>query len=445
MELENPLFLQMKISKTMKSLIILTTLLFGSILIANAQWQAIETPGYSNPYYTCSYYTNSTVASDTRICWSYSANCSVGMGGFNEYEIFISDYLGASWISRIYENSVNIGVQKIDFISADTGYYIRNNDAYFSELFQTKDFFNTYEQCFGSEPFHYRQSIMLGYNDMYIIDEDAKILHLENDSLKLINDLPVELSLSDDPPSIAATPAHYLFIACKSYSGGVYSHDLIINSYDGGYTWDTSFISTNKHINSVKFESDNIGIAVGDNGLIMKTVDAGQTWDYMVSATDCDLLSIDYMNPQTWMAGGTFGILLLSVTGGATWHPVDPPSANTISTVKFPNKDDIVYINQAGLKWASISALTSIESQQLTSMHFKVYPNPAGENISVLVRDAFLKDAGLEIFDLNGRLIYRNTVRHELTTIDCSTFAKGLYFVKFTNQGQPSMVKLAIQ
>ena len=209
----------------MKNLTILSVFIIFLTTFTNAQWQTIDTPEYSNPNYSCIHQYLGEVATNNRIYWSYSAECAgPGMGQFSEYEIFTTDDNGNSWFSKVYENYVNHYIQRIEFISGDTGYYIHNYDYLKSQVFRTKNNFTSLEQIYCSELFEYRHSEMLNCNDIYIIDSEARIFHLEYDTLKLLYDLPIILKEWGEDPTISVTPGHKLFLSCKSYPNEVYEN-----------------------------------------------------------------------------------------------------------------------------------------------------------------------------------------------------------------------------
>ena len=55
----------------------------------------------------------------------------------------------------------------------------------------------------------------------------------------------------------------------------------------------------------------------------------------------------------------------------------------------------------------------------------EVYPNPVTDNLQI---QTTLQIKEIEITDITGRLLYTTTAK----TINCSSFAKGVYFIKVT-------------
>jgi hypothetical protein len=74
------------------------------------------------------------------------------------------------------------------------------------------------------------------------------------------------------------------------------------------------------------------------------------------------------------------------------------------------------------------------------STHFKVFPNPAQDKITV-ASEIVSKNSTIEIFDMNGRLLQSlnfNSVKKE---INISDLKEGVYVIKITNQGKGAFFK----
>lgn len=74
------------------------------------------------------------------------------------------------------------------------------------------------------------------------------------------------------------------------------------------------------------------------------------------------------------------------------------------------------------------------------STHFKVFPNPAQDKITV-ASDAVSKNSTIEIFDINGRLLQSlnfNSIKKE---INISDLKEGIYVIKIADQGQNAFFK----
>ncbi|GLR19533.1 hypothetical protein GCM10007940_41490 [Portibacter lacus] len=82
---------------------------------------------------------------------------------------------------------------------------------------------------------------------------------------------------------------------------------------------------------------------------------------------------------------------------------------------------------------------SSTSSSLVDSPELKVYPNPADDSFYLEVNNEEQNENVVNIFNINGKLTYQNTVSENLS-IDCSTWAPGLYIVRIGS----SYVKMLI-
>ena len=77
-----------------------------------------------------------------------------------------------------------------------------------------------------------------------------------------------------------------------------------------------------------------------------------------------------------------------------------------------------------------ISVVSGMEEAKDISLSFLVYPNPASENL-ILRTDNFKTSAlSFQLFDMYGKLLYRNTLSGNETSIDMSRLLPAIYFLK---------------
>ena len=73
----------------------------------------------------------------------------------------------------------------------------------------------------------------------------------------------------------------------------------------------------------------------------------------------------------------------------------------------------------------------------------EIYPNPASDQITVFspqssvhVPQPSVNDASIIITNISGKIIYQNELSAEVTIIDVSSYAAGIYFVEINNDGE---------
>lgn len=80
-------------------------------------------------------------------------------------------------------------------------------------------------------------------------------------------------------------------------------------------------------------------------------------------------------------------------------------------------------------KSVEVESAQSIEVLQ--SLAFNVYPNPASDNINI--EHTGINDGWLTLRDVQGRLVAEVSLRNNITQMDCSNIAAGIYTVTITS------------
>lgn len=71
-----------------------------------------------------------------------------------------------------------------------------------------------------------------------------------------------------------------------------------------------------------------------------------------------------------------------------------------------------------------------IEEEAITSINFKLYPNPVNDRVNIEVHGTFDK-AGIYIFDLQGKLMFsKETISSKNVLVDMSKYTSGTYLIK---------------
>jgi hypothetical protein len=80
-----------------------------------------------------------------------------------------------------------------------------------------------------------------------------------------------------------------------------------------------------------------IGWAVGDNGTIVNTTNGGTTWNPQTSGTGQFLIGVEFTDATTGWAVGRLGTILHTTNGGTTWNPQTSGTSNDLQGVEFLN------------------------------------------------------------------------------------------------------------
>ena len=159
------------------------------------------------------------------------------------------------------------------------------------------------------------------------------------------------------------------------------------------------------------------------------------TWD-LDSFDDIDLaqqVEID----ETQYLWIVFSELAATETYSAacSWNTVDPnPNARWLQCRENEWEDAAVH----GLPyvqfmiWAYVTDDPLGVETQLTPMGSNVYPNPGKDMLNIRTG---LKDAWVEVYDMNGRMVYRQEITENVTAINTTDWSEGTYVWKVVSNG----------
>ncbi len=113
---------------------------------------------------------------------------------------------------------------------------------------------------------------------------------------------------------------------------------------------------------SIHFSDSKNGWIVGDGGRILNTNDGGFTWDIQKSGVHADLRCVFFIDDRTGWACGSNSCILKTVDGGNTWKNVyeDENSKKLFTDIQFAdgsrgwavnNYGEIIHSNDGGESW----------------------------------------------------------------------------------------------
>ncbi|WKL49755.1 T9SS type A sorting domain-containing protein [Flavobacterium pectinovorum] len=139
-------------------------------------------------------------------------------------------------------------------------------------------------------------------------------------------------------------------------------------------------------------------------------------------------LTVDQMNPVYIGVKAPAGSYTLKTVNNVTaFYPVTAGSEPLISSFNFYLSEKIGY--NATLLPLEFATLGTVQNE-LNEVSFKLYPNPALEEIFV---DKMASDFDYKIFNVQGILVNSGTLKNGNTRIKIESLPAGVYFINGTN------------
>lgn len=88
------------------------------------------------------------------------------------------------------------------------------------------------------------------------------------------------------------------------------------------------------------------------------------------------------------------------------------------------------------------SGVTTIKDLANNIKHISTYPNPTLNKLTINFGDNELINAHYEIINLSGKVVEKQNISSKSKQVDLSTYAKGVYLLKFTNDKGSQIIKL---
>ncbi len=162
------------------------------------------------------------------------------------------------------------------------------------------------------------------------------------------------------------------------------------------------------------------GVSVSPDGskVYVANMDAG-TVSVINTATNTVTATIPVGTDPYGISVSPDGSKVYVANDGDNTVSVINTATNTVSATITVGNDPVAFGN-----FISIYITSGIAPQSMVSA-ISVYPNPATDNLQI---QTALPIKEIEITDITGRLLYTTTAK----TINCSSFASGVYFIKAT-------------
>ncbi len=218
-------------------------------------------------------------------------------------------------------------------------------------------------------------------------------------------------------------------------------------SDDNGANWIDNSASFNfgDYTEGNELAALNGSVLLASLGTVYVTNDNGANWTTTGSGLPFGLINTFFVNGSNIYAGmgtdeGPYGNVLVSFDGGANFTSIVDNLFNS-NVTSFEALDGDLYV---GTFWGGVwkrplsSIVVNIPSTNPSKGTIAMYPNPAGDNLSV-------KQTGiLTISNLAGQVLYTQNLKAKNTQISTRELPAGIYTVQLLEGNKLSTDKLVI-
>ena len=161
--------------------------------------------------------------------------------------------------------------------------------------------------------------------------------------------------------------------------------EKIRHTTNGGNSWSDVYDGSLGNFYSIQFFDNQTGWVVGEDGQILKTTNGGLNWEHLTSGITSTLYSIDFLDLQSGWAVGSYGSILETNDGGLSWNYGKRETGNTLYSVCFVDNETGWIVGSDGtiMKKMDESPPSSIYTPDISNSRIpkgfilnQNYPNP---------------------------------------------------------------------
>lgn len=313
---------------------------------------------------------------------------------------------GTTWDIRIFDSTYNTyKINQVFFIDPNIGFLT----CYNGKIFKTING--------GTDWEYFDTELSFSFNSICFLDSNTGWIGGWNQSSGGEDDGVILKTIDGGNHWAIASYCPYSVLSisfANQSSGYAVGYDGILKTSDGGQTW-SSVYSTGGFY-SVFCQSADTATVIGSNGLIINTYDGGTSWDTIPSGTNNHLFCLFTGNEDAKFIVGEYGTVLKKNSNEDIWMPLSHGILKDLSTIRFTDEsngyclvseDGFLKTTDAGLTWSynnigdSYYWLSSLWASSKTTLHilgsrtayfpydsvFIFKSTDAGESWSISYRD----------------------------------------------------------
>lgn len=333
---------------------------------------------------------------------------------------------GTNWMQKTSNTSQNL--KKVQFVNLDIGYAIGANGT----LIKTID---------GGESW---STISTG-----VTNNLTGLSCLNESDFFISGDGPIMKTINGGQTFEVINTSDFAFIDSIQFlnilTGYASNLNALYKTTDGGNTWN---IIHENDVFSFFFQNENIGFINATDGL-SKTIDGGTNFNYLDSISSIQYKLFATTENVIW------GVPVRCLLDGSPCYSTRGEITDMglfqredyspeFQSIHFSNPT-IGYACYGGSVFKNSTGTLSIVNQLNSKGSMQIAPNPASNKITISFKNNINFNFSIEIIDNLGKTIFSKSFQDaNQTTINTSSFAKGLYFISVVNQEKIQTQKLII-
>jgi photosystem II stability/assembly factor-like uncharacterized protein len=219
---------------------------------------------------------------------------------------------------------------------------------------------------------------------------------------------------------------------------------LIINSSDGGSTWNAQNLGTIPFTYDVEAVNSKVIYACGELGFITGTTNGGNTWSTHTTGTSNGLWRISFADTISGLACGDNGTIIGTTDGGKNWTGESSGDSTRLNGIFMLDGVTAWAVGDGGVV---LKRQLSVGIESLPKLKVSFYPNPVKNSARVVLDNVDMNtESNFILYNSFGQKVFQANFKTRIFMFDTNHLSPGIYHYFVSNKSaSQSMGKIVIQ